>query len=240
MKLHTEVDGAGTRTALLIHGIMSGQRSWYRVKGLLLERGYRVVTVDLAGHGRSPRSRRYSPAAWAADVVESVSGADSGPNAERPDLVIGHSLGGLVTSIVVQTLRPNRVVYIDPAFSAPTGWRKVLVGMVLATLRTPSPEKIAKDNPHWSAEDVRREVEAIGQWDRRTVFGLIRSSTTVPPTDLLAPSLLVLADHSTLVPERLAESMRDLGMQVEVVPGAGHVVFRDDFDGFLAKADTWL
>jgi hypothetical protein len=29
-------------------------------------------------------------------------------------------------------------------------------------------------------------------------------------------------------------------MQVETVAGAGHVVFRDDFDGFLEKVDRWL
>jgi hypothetical protein len=29
-------------------------------------------------------------------------------------------------------------------------------------------------------------------------------------------------------------------MQVETVAGTGHVIFRDDFDGFLAKTDAWL
>jgi pimeloyl-ACP methyl ester carboxylesterase len=72
------------------------------------------------------------------------------------------------------------------------------------------------------------------------VFGLARASVTVPPTALVAPSLLVLADHSMLVPEPLARSMAELGMQVEVVKGAGHVVFRDDFEGFLVKADAWF
>ncbi|MCU1585140.1 MAG: alpha/beta hydrolase [Microbacteriaceae bacterium] len=240
MRLHTDVYGAGNRTALVVHGIMSDHRCWHRLIGLLVDRGYRVVTVDLAGHGRSPRSRRYSPASWAEDVIESVSGADGGPSVVCPELVVGHSLGGLVTSIVVESLTPQRVIYIDPAFSAPTGWRKVLVGILLATLRTPTKERIARGNPRWSAEDVEIETETIALWDRRTVFGLARASATVPPTALVAPSLLVLADHSRLVPEPLAKSMAELGMQVEVVQGAGHVVFRDDFEGFLAKADAWF
>ncbi len=235
MRILTETTGSGDRTALLIHGIMSDHRCWHRVRELLVDRGYRVTTVDLAGHGRSPRSRRYSPARWAADVVESVR-----DEVGTPELVVGHSLGGLVTTHVVGQLRPARVIYIDPAFSAPTGWRRVLIGILLATFRTPTREKVAKGNPRWSAEDVELEVETVRLWDRRTVFGLAGASTAAAPDRLVAPSLLVLADHSMLVPQPLADRMRELGMTVAVVPGAGHVVFRDDFDGFLAAADSWL
>jgi pimeloyl-ACP methyl ester carboxylesterase len=240
MLLHTEVNGDGDKTALLVHGIMSDARCWHRLQALLIERGFRVVTVDLAGHGRSPRKRRYSPGDWADDVIESVSAAVGGFEGRGPELVIGHSLGGLVSSIVARAIRPERVVYIDPAFSSPTGWRRVLVGIALAFLRTPSPAKVAKQHPRWSDEDVRIEVESIGLWDRRTVFGLANQRDVCPPESLVAPTLLVLADKSNLVPAPLAASLRELGMQVETVAGAGHVVFRDDFDGFFEKVDRWL
>lgn len=55
MQLHTREWGTGDRTALLVHGIMSDSRTWRRVGPALAERGYRVLAVDLRGHGRSPR-----------------------------------------------------------------------------------------------------------------------------------------------------------------------------------------
>ena len=64
-------DRAGPRTAVLIHGIMSDSRAWHRVTGELEQRGFRVIAVDLAGHGRSPRAGA-TRRAWADDVVETL------------------------------------------------------------------------------------------------------------------------------------------------------------------------
>ena len=39
-----------SRTVLLIHGMSSSSRTWWRVGPSLAELGWDVVTVDLAGH----------------------------------------------------------------------------------------------------------------------------------------------------------------------------------------------
>ena len=117
MRLAVHESGSGTKTAVLIHGIMSDSRAWHRVTAELEAQGFRVLAVDLAGHGRSPRALRYSPAAWASDVVETLEPLLDGP----PDIVMGHSLGGLVASLVADRLAPRAAIYIDPAFSFPKG-----------------------------------------------------------------------------------------------------------------------
>src|SRR5690349_19192506 len=117
MRLAVRESGQGPRTAVLIHGIMSDSRAWHRVTAELEQRGFRVLAVDLAGHGRSPRARRYSPGAWADDVAETVQPMLTRP----PDLVMGHSLGALVASLVADRLSPRTTVYIDPAFAFPRG-----------------------------------------------------------------------------------------------------------------------
>jgi hypothetical protein len=38
----------------------------------------------------------------------------------------------------------------------------------------------------------------------------------------------------------LADRLRALGFEVRVVPGAGHTVNRDDFEGFLTALDGWV
>ena len=83
MKLAVHESGTGPRTAVLIHGIMADYRVWNEVSLELESQGFRVIAVDLAGHGISPRSRRYSPAAWADDVAETVAPLLSRP----PDVV---------------------------------------------------------------------------------------------------------------------------------------------------------
>ncbi|MDO9063178.1 MAG: alpha/beta fold hydrolase, partial [Microbacterium sp.] len=96
MRLAHHDSASGDRTAVLIHGMMSDHRAWHRVEAELADEGFRVVTVDLAGHGASPRARRYSPRRWAEDVIETLDEVlDS-----APDLIVGHSLGALVASLV--------------------------------------------------------------------------------------------------------------------------------------------
>ncbi|GAA3272619.1 hypothetical protein GCM10010493_57940 [Streptomyces lavendulae subsp. grasserius] len=69
MQLRTQTWGEGDRLALLVHGIMSDHRTWRRVGPALAGRGYRVVAVDLRGHGASGRGE-YSPELFADDLVE--------------------------------------------------------------------------------------------------------------------------------------------------------------------------
>ncbi len=72
MQLAVRITGDGERTAVLLHGIMSDSHAWGSVVDDLVERGFRVLAVDLAGHGESPRAEHYSLQAWADDVVETI------------------------------------------------------------------------------------------------------------------------------------------------------------------------
>jgi pimeloyl-ACP methyl ester carboxylesterase len=62
----------------------------------------------------------------------------------------------------------------------------------------------------------------------------------VPPTRLVAPSLVLLAEKSLLITDRVAAQMRRQGMTVATVPGTGHTVFRDDHAGFMHTVMEWL
>ena len=96
MQLFTREWGTGDRVAVLVHGLFSSSRTWHRLGPALADEGYRVVAVDLAGHGQSPRLENYS----LAGLVRSI--ADSVPL--RPELAIGHSLGGLTLSRLIRRL----------------------------------------------------------------------------------------------------------------------------------------
>lgn len=236
MRLAVHEWGGGTKTAVLIHGIMSDSRAWHRVTRELEAHGFRVIAVDLAGHGRSPRSRSYSPRAWADDVVETLAPLLDGP----PDVVMGHSLGGLVASLVADRLAPRAAIYIDPAFSFPTGIRGFAVKLFFAIAPRPKRSALVRMNPKWSASDVDIEVATLRDWDKRTILGFVDTRHLVPPARVVTPSLVLLAEKSLLITERVAAQLRRKGMTVATVPGTGHTVFRDDHAGFMDAVCDWL
>jgi pimeloyl-ACP methyl ester carboxylesterase len=77
---------------VLVHGGAAHSRWWDHIAPLLTD-GWRVVAVDLSGHGDSDRRDRYSLDTWAREVLAVV--AEAGTAAAS--VVIGHSMGGLVT-----------------------------------------------------------------------------------------------------------------------------------------------
>lgn len=236
MKLAVHETGSGRRTAVLIHGIMSDHRAWHRVSLELQDQGFRIIAVDLAGHGGSPRSRRYSPRAWADDVVETVAPLLR----DRPDLIMGHSLGALVASMVADRLAPRAAVYVDPAFAFPRGVRGAVMKVLFAVAPRPPRSALVRWNPKWSAADVDIELAALRDWDKRTILGLANTRPLVPPARLVAPSLVVLAEKSLLITDAVAARLRGQGMTVETVLGTGHMVFRDEHARFMDVIERWL
>lgn len=236
MRLAVHETGTGSRTALLIHGLMSDHRAWHRVSADLEAHGFRIIAVDLAGHGDSPRARRYSPRAWADDVLETVAPLLSGP----PDLVMGHSLGGLVASMVSEQLHPRAAVYVDPAFGFPRGARGVLLKLLFAIAPRPRRASLIRMNPKWDLADIEIEVATLAAWDKRTILGLADTRPLVPPQRSAVPSLVVLAEKSWLIPATVARVLRERGMTVQTVPGTGHTVFRDEHHDFMRLVERWL
>ncbi|MEU8892747.1 alpha/beta fold hydrolase [Streptomyces sp. NPDC048442] len=231
MQLNTHTWGEGDRTALLIHGIMADHRAWRTVGPALAGKGYRVIAVDLRGHGLSGRADSYTPEDFADDLVETLpAGAE---------LAVGHSLGGLVLSLAVDRLRPARAVYSDPA------WHLELPGgagpEVFAQFKSLPRQHIAGLNPRWDEADVDIEVATLALWDEASALGLagLRDRDLLPAKPVV-PSLVQLADPSMLINEERAELLRGRGFDVRTVKGAGHTIQRDDFDGFMSSLDGWI
>ena len=93
---------------VLVHGITENRHAWDPIIPALGER-WRVVAVDLRGHGESDRHPPYDPVTLATDVgaVVETLGLDA-------PLVVGHSLGGIVVTAYGGTGLPARaIVNID-------------------------------------------------------------------------------------------------------------------------------
>jgi pimeloyl-ACP methyl ester carboxylesterase len=98
--------GDGPRSCVLIHGLLLSQKMHRPLARALAQRGNRVITVDLLGHGRSERPRdmnAYSMDRFAQQVVALLDHLDV-----DEAVIAGTSLGANV-SLDVAALAPGRV-----------------------------------------------------------------------------------------------------------------------------------
>lgn len=117
-------DRGSGRPVVLVHGITEARGSWDPVTDVLA-RQWRVVRVDLRGHGESARQPPYDLATMAADVAAVVDALDL----ERP-LLVGHSLGGVVVTAYAAAGSPARgVVNVDQPLQL-AGFQEVLAPIV--------------------------------------------------------------------------------------------------------------
>jgi pimeloyl-ACP methyl ester carboxylesterase len=115
INIHSTITGNGPKTVILVHGWTCDETTWSEQVPALAAH-YRVITLDLPGHGKSgsPQDGKLSMDlfARAIDAVRAEAGAD------RVTLV-GHSMG---TPVVIQYARlfPERtaaLVFVDGVFS---------------------------------------------------------------------------------------------------------------------------
>jgi pimeloyl-ACP methyl ester carboxylesterase len=96
---------------VLVHGAFRGGWAWDAVASRLRARGHDVVAPTLTGCDGTPPAGPIPLEAWISDIVDALGDAD----AQAPAVLVGHSLGGLVTTAVAGRLgaRIGVVVHID-------------------------------------------------------------------------------------------------------------------------------
>ena len=105
-----ETYGRGERTLILVHGWSCDRTYWWHQVDAFAD-SYRVVTIDLAGHGESGAGRaEWSIPAFGADVVAVVEALELGRV-----VLTGHSMGGdvIVEAAFALGDRVEGLVWVD-------------------------------------------------------------------------------------------------------------------------------
>lgn len=214
MELATYEWGQGGKLAVLLHGMADDSTTWEHFSATLTTRGYRVLAVDLPGHGNSPTMPGCSAEEFAVAVLESLP--------REPELALGHSLGGMTLALLTARLRPQRAVYSEPVFRPPGYDMSVseLADVLTASVR----------------HDPQRSP-----WDALTTACFLRDvgGTDLTP-DPATPSLVQFGEPSGAVPPSEATRLRAAGLVARGVPGAGHSPHLSAYEEFLASLDGWL
>jgi len=98
------VYGEGETTIAFVHGWSCDSRYWHNQVSYFAKK-YRVVTIDLAGHGHSGLGRKaYTNEAFAQDVIAVLEELDL-----NNVILVGHSMGGGVI-LKASIMEPNRII----------------------------------------------------------------------------------------------------------------------------------
>ncbi|MFC7645581.1 alpha/beta fold hydrolase [Streptosporangium lutulentum] len=88
-----EDHGGHGRDVLLLHGGGRTREDWEVFAGLLVDDGFRPVSMDLRGHGESGQA----PWSWR-EALADVAAVVTEYELRRP-VIVGHSLGGMVAAL---------------------------------------------------------------------------------------------------------------------------------------------
>jgi pimeloyl-ACP methyl ester carboxylesterase len=116
--IHSTSTGQGTKTVIFVHGWTCDETSWSEQVPVLAQK-YRVITIDLPGHGQSdlPKDGKFSMDLFA-KAVEAVRAE---ANVERV-ILAGHSMGGPVVYRYAQLYPEHTAALIlvdSPLFKGP-------------------------------------------------------------------------------------------------------------------------
>lgn len=214
---------------------MGELRSSYRhLVPLLVERGFRVATLDLRGHGDSDATfSGYDDEALASDALALVH--ELGGTA----YLVGNSMGAGAAVIAAAT-EPGAVLglaLVGPFVRNPPGGRLATLLFRLALLRPWGPKAFMSYYPKWTpgvrpdgydehAAAVAENLRRPGHW---RAFVATSRTTHAPAearlAEVRAPAVVVMGADDVDWKDPAAEAAwigERLGCDVVMVPGTGH------------------
>ena len=257
--LNAEVSGRGRRDLVLLHGWGMNLRVWDQLAPALARR-FRVIAIDLPGHGRSDwDGAAHSPAAQTFRVHETLA-----PLTTRYHL-LGWSLGGQFALDLAAAMPAGieRLILVatTPRFLAGPGWR---CGVKQASLERL--EGDVRTDPEGAVGGfLKSQVRGLAPRTAGRVLGRLRAALTrggdarpdaltwglerlrqgdLRPqlSQVRAPALLVAGQEDRITPAAASRALAAALPQgcFRQVRGAGHVPFLSHPEQFLATVSGFL
>lgn len=241
--IHYDDQGSGPLTLVFVHGWSCDRGYWAAQRDHFAKR-YRVVTIDLAGHGDSGLRQEWTMSAFADDVVAVVAALD------LDDVVlIGHSMGGKVVVEAAGRLDES-VVAVVGADTFHNGGRSTppaLANQVLAELEADYRTAMKRRTDRMFIDESDQELRAFIQADMAdappaAAIGARIASGSFDATDAIGrlevPLVLISSDF---LPTDLAH-LRAHAKQLDYreMSGVGHFVMLENPAEFNAHLEAAL
>jgi pimeloyl-ACP methyl ester carboxylesterase len=250
-------DPAGA-PVVLIHGYTDNARDWVPLLPYL-SKGFRLILVDLRGHGRSSKPEccydRYD-FAYDVKLLLDVLGI-------KRAALVGHSLGSIVAQTFAELWpeRTSHVVLISSTGGTPPGTPRKAAQFDFAAQIRKLKEPIEPDSPFmiawWDSptpvdpEFLRRQRrdaagiplrvwQAVLDQALGADSGYAALQATLPR--LKAPTLLIWGSKDPIMEEPARQSLREAlpGAKVKIFDGLGHNPFWEDPRGVAGVINPFL
>jgi len=239
ISIHSTVRGSGAKTIVFVHGWTCDESSWQN-QVPVFEKNYRVITLDLPGHGKSgsPTSGALTMELFAKAIEAVRVEAKAGKI-----VLVGHSMGTpvireyarLYPANVAGLVPVDGVLHLSGSPNAPNPERmkgpdglknrEAMIRGMFGKSATPAIQahilKMMLAAPETTAYQAMTATFAAANWKDET-FGV--------------PALGIYADHSAADDPAYFKKTFPNGSTVEV-PGTGHFVMMekpDEFNQLLA------
>jgi N-formylmaleamate deformylase len=242
--------GGSGPALVVVPGIVSPAALWTFV-GERLGRNFDTYVLDVRGRGLSDSGDNldYSLATYAADVVAFAA-------ALKLDryILLGHSMGARIGIRVARHADPKlqRIVLIDPPVSGP-GRRPYpsplagILDLLHAAQRGEAEQALrAPGAPKWPEELLRLRAEWLHTCNERAVVTSYREfhedDMHADLRQITVPTALIAAGKGGVILPEDETEIRALLPSIDFrrVPGAGHQIQVDDFEGFFAAVGSVL
>lgn len=245
---------------LCLHG-GAAHAHWFDAVGPALADRYHVIALDQRGHGESdwapasPEGKGYATADFVGDLVALMDALGW-----RRATVCGHSMGGH-NAMALSAWHPDRVAALIVVDSRPAlpperldqmhrrgrrgPWRHETLEAALKSFRLLPRETVAAPEllEHLARAGIaERAGRFLYRFDPAT-NGSRRPADVWPLLErIAAPTLVVRAEHSPVLPPPMLEEMtrRLRQVSVEVISGAYHHLLLDQPEAFTAALARFL
>jgi pimeloyl-ACP methyl ester carboxylesterase len=218
--------GSGPRVTVLLHGVLLNQKMHVRLAEALAERGNRVITLDLLGHGASDRPEdmtRYSMPEFGREVVALLDHLDA-----EEAVVLGTSLGANAT-LELAAQAPERVrglviempVLDNALLGCAVAFTPLMValtfGAPLMRLLARAARTVPSRGVPWQLDFLLDAIRQDPGPSAAVLHGLFFGRTAPPGTErrqITAPALVIGHQHDIVHP------FSDAGMLAKELPNA--------------------
>jgi len=238
---------------LFVHGAWHAAWCWdENFLGFFADKGYRAAALSFRGHGDSPTNKPLR-ACSIADYVEDVrSVADC---LDRPPVIIGHSMGGLVVQkylekhdapagVLMSSIPPrgnlgNALRWLR---DRPSNFAKMtLTGKALPYINPPQLARERFFSPNTPEADVRKYAARLQEDSSRVGIDCLLLS--LPRPQRVTTPLLVLgaAEDGAHTRKEILATARAYGTEAEIFPDMGHnMMLEPGWDAVADRIHVWL
>ena len=255
---YIDTGNASGPAVVLIHGYTDSARDWLPMLPYL-SKHFRLILVDIRGHGRSSKPECcYSRLDFAYDIELLLDAL-----AVQKAAIVGHSLGSFIAQTFAEywPLRTSRVVLISSSGGPPPGAPKKPPQFDFAAQIRQLKEPIEADSPFmiawWDSptpvdpDFIRRERQDAAGIPLRVWLAVLDQglSDSNAPADvqrtlprLKAPTLLIWGSKDPIMEEPERKTLRDAlpKAQVKVFDGLGHNPIWEDPAGVARVINAFL